>query len=82
MVVSFDVKFIRPDQNQCWMVRPANTFLVELINLISKETIMVFYLSSRGRTYVMISYVSKENNLGPVDKIRYIWGLKSPIFIL
>ena len=27
-------------------------------------------------------YVSKENNLGPDDKIRYIWGLKGPIFIL
>ena len=24
----------------------------------------------------MITYVSKENNLGPDDKIRYIWGLK------
>ena len=24
----------------------------------------------------------KENNLGPGDKIRYIWGLKGPIFIL
>ena len=32
--------------------------------------------------YVMITYVSKENNLGPGDKIRYIWGLKGPIFIL
>ena len=30
----------------------------------------------------MITYVSKENNLGPDDKIRYIWGLKGPIFIL
>ena len=30
----------------------------------------------------MITYVSKENNLGPDDKIRNIWGLKSPIFIL
>ena len=30
----------------------------------------------------MISYVSKENNVGPGDKIRYIWGLKGPIFIL
>ena len=29
----------------------------------------------------MITYVSKENNLGPDDKIRYIWGLKGPIFI-
>ena len=29
----------------------------------------------------MITYVSKENNLGPVDKIRYMWGLKGPIFI-
>ena len=28
----------------------------------------------------MITYVSKENNLGPGDKIRYIWGLKGPIF--
>ena len=27
----------------------------------------------------MITYVSKENNLGPDDKIRYIWGLKGPI---
>ena len=29
----------------------------------------------------MITYVSKENNLGPDDKIRYIWGLERPIFI-
>ena len=33
------------------------------------------------RENVMITYVSKENNLGPDDKIRYIWGLKGPIFI-
>ena len=32
-----------------------------------------------GGTYVMITYVSKENNLVPGDKIRYIWGLKGPI---
>ena len=38
--------------------------------------------STRGRTYVMITYVSKENNLGPGDKIRYILGLKGLIFIL
>ena len=30
----------------------------------------------------MITYVSKENNLEPGDKIRYIWGIKGPIFIL
>ena len=30
----------------------------------------------------MITYVSRENNLGPGDKIRYIWGLKGTIFIL
>ena len=30
----------------------------------------------------MITCVSKENNLGPGDTIRYIWGLKGPIFIL
>ena len=29
----------------------------------------------------MITYVSKENNLGPDDKIRHIWGLEGPIFI-
>ena len=29
----------------------------------------------------MITYVSKENNLGPGDKIRYIWGLKDSILI-
>ena len=36
---------------------------------------------SRERTYmyVMITYVSKENNLGPGDKIRCIWGHKGPI---
>ena len=30
----------------------------------------------------MITYVSKENNLGPDDNIRYICGLKDPIFIV
>ena len=40
------------------------------------------YALSRGRSYVMITYVSKENNLGPDDKIMYIRGLKGPIFIL
>ena len=32
----------------------------------------------------MITYVSKENNLGPDDKIRYmyIWGLNGPIFFV
>ena len=30
----------------------------------------------------MITYVSKENNLRSGDKIRYIWGLEGPIFIL
>ena len=35
----------------------------------------------RGRTYVIITYVSKENNLGPGDTIRYSLGLKGPIFI-
>ena len=30
----------------------------------------------------MMTYVSKENNLGPGDKIRYIKGLKGLIFIL
>ena len=29
----------------------------------------------------MITYVSKEKNLRPDDKIGYIWGLKGPIFI-
>ena len=37
---------------------------------------------TRGRTYIMITYVSKENNLGPGDTIMSIWGLKGPIFIL
>ena len=30
----------------------------------------------------MITYVSKENKLGPDDEIRYIWGVEGPIFIL
>ena len=37
---------------------------------------------SRERTYVIITYVSKENNLGPGDTIRYIWDLKGSILIL
>ena len=40
------------------------------------------YVPKGERTYVMITYVSKENNLGPDDEIRYIWGLRGPIFIL
>ena len=28
----------------------------------------------------MTSYVSKQTNLGPGDKIRYIGGLKGPFF--
>ena len=28
----------------------------------------------------MINYISKENNLGPDDNIRYILDLKDPIF--
>ena len=30
----------------------------------------------------MITYISKENNVRPDDKIRYIWGLKGQSFIL
>ena len=32
-----------------------------------------------GGTCVTITYVSKENNLGPDDEIRYIWGVEGPI---
>ena len=39
------------------------------------------YMYTRGRTYVTITYVSKENNLGPGEKIRYFWSLKGPILI-
>ena len=58
-----------------------------LANIDIKCSFALFYnpyysIITRGRTYVMITYVSKENNLGPDDKIRYIWGLKGPIFIL
>ena len=51
-----------------------------VIKVVNWQKNVEIYL--RGRTYVMITYVSKENNLGPDDKIRYIWGLKGPIFIL
>ena len=37
---------------------------------------------TKGENYAMTTPVSKENNLGPDDKIRYIWGLKDPSFIL
>ena len=40
------------------------------------------YIYTSGRTYVMTTYVSKENDLGPDAKLRYIWGFKGPIFIL
>ena len=49
---------------------------------ITDEVKKLIRLLQGGRTYVMITYVSKENNLGTDDKIRYIWGLKGPIFIL
>ena len=35
-----------------------------------------------GGTYLTITYVSKENNLGLGEKIRHIWSLKGPILIL
>ena len=59
--------------------------MIMLYNVLWFEKIIIRNhekCSSRGRTYVMGTYVSKENNLGPDDKIRYIWGLKGPIFIL
>ena len=34
-------------------------------------------ICSRGRTYVMITYVSKENDLGPDDKIGIYGVLKA-----
>ena len=46
--------------------------------LIASYNFPQFFTLTRGRTYVMITYVSKENNLGPDDKIRYIWGLQGP----
>ena len=49
MLVSFDIKFIRRDQKQCKngeAYRDSPTcFWASLINLISKDTNMVFYLS-------------------------------------
>ena len=49
MLVSFDVKFIRRDQKQhrngeACLASPT-CFWLNLINLISKDTYMVFYLS-------------------------------------
>ena len=38
-------------------------------------------MGHKGGTYVMITYVSKENNLGPGVKIRYIWGLLKVQFL-
>ena len=32
-------------------------------------TCLGFLVWARGRTYVMITYVSKENDLGPDDKV-------------
>ena len=40
----------------------------EIITEITCKLVWIF-ISSRGRTYVMITYVSKENNLGPDDKV-------------
>ena len=52
-----------------------------VMHLYSCKNIFV-EIYTKGRTYVIITYVSKENNLGPDDKIRNIWGLKGLIFIL
>ena len=37
--------------------------------------------SFKGENLRHDHYISKEKNLGSDDKIRYIWGLKGPIFI-
>ena len=51
------------------------TIFIFLVHLLKSLTVNHWnVILSRGRTYVMITYVSKENNLGPDDKIRYIWG--------
>ena len=39
-------------------------------------------LRFQGGEPTSCSLVSKENYLGPDDKIRYFFGLKGPIFIL
>ena len=54
----------------------------QLLRVLILQGAVKHVLESRGRTYVMITYVSKENNLGTDDKIRYSWVLKGPIFIL
>ena len=67
------------------------TLLIRPDKFLSKLYITIFFAinfypftggGGGERTYVMITYVSKENNLGRDHKIRYIWGLKGPIFIL
>ena len=49
MLLSFDIKFIRRDQNQRKNDEACRTISMciwsSLINLISKDTVMVFYLS-------------------------------------
>ena len=37
---------------------------------------------TRGKTYVMITYVSNENNIWPDDKMGYIWDLGGPVLVL
>ena len=43
-----------------------------------KYIVFAYSLSAntKGGTYVMITYASKENNLGPDDKISFSWVFK------
>ena len=55
-------------------VANSKCFYVGHQSFVTRAILTVFGIV-RGRTYGMITYVSTENNLGPDDKIRYIWGL-------
>ena len=47
------------------------------------RTYVLTYIRTGQTLYPLHNFVVRgDNNLGPGDKIRYIWGLKGPIFIL
>ena len=53
------------------------------ITILKKQAVVFSRGGGGGREKLRYDhYVSKENNLGPDDKIRYIWGLKGPILYL
>ena len=73
----------RPEKKKLFQLKQQKLLSTSnLTNQISPEKKKHCCLIQGGEPTSWSLYVSKENNLRPDDKIKYIWGLKGQIFIL